>query len=81
MQAIRPGAFGGVGAIHFGRRRDVAGHCNDLISCRVRIDYDWRAARAMLRAALRAGFTETFEAEIRPCARTQREMTRDPDGH
>ena len=50
-QTIRLGAFGGVGAIHFGRRRDVAGHCDDLISCRARIYYDWRGARAIFRTS------------------------------
>ena len=55
-QTIRLGAFGGVGAIYFGRRRDVAGHCNDLIPCRARIYYDWRGARLIFRTlALRAG--------------------------
>src|SRR5260370_23642665 len=78
-QTIRLGAFGGVGAIHFGRRRDVAGHCNDLISCRARIYYDWRGACAIFRAS-RCGQTETFEAKKRR-ARRQREMTRDPEGH
>ena len=37
MPTIRRGAFGGVGAIRFGRRRDVAGHCDDLIPCRAKI--------------------------------------------
>ena len=50
-QTIRLGAFGGVGAIHFGRRRDVAGHCNDLIPCRARIYYDWRGARPIFRTS------------------------------
>ena len=52
-RTIRLGAFAGVGAIRFGRRRDVAGHCNDLISCRARIYHDWRGARAIFRTSRR----------------------------
>jgi len=50
-QTIRLGAFGGVGAIHFGRRRDVAAYCNDLISYRAKICHDWRGARAIFRTS------------------------------
>ena len=48
-QTIRLGAFGGVGTIHFGLRRDVAGHCNEQIPCRARLYDDWRGARRIFR--------------------------------
>lgn len=50
-QTIHPGAFGGVGAIHFRRRRDVAGRCNNPISYRARICYDWLRALRYFRTS------------------------------
>jgi hypothetical protein len=61
-QTTRLGAFDGVGAIHFGLRRDVAGHCNDLIPPGEDLLRVARSPSNLSDFALRAGSPETFEA-------------------
>jgi len=72
-QTIRPGAFGGVGTIRFGLRRDVAGRCNEQIPCQARPKHDWCGARPILR---HGQFPSSNSRPMTACATSARDDAR-----